>query len=342
MHALNRPDGNTLLGSIMVLAGPDLVARAELVRLHRGQILHEPDENVRQIYFPCDALVSMIYVMRSGASAEAAIVGNDGMVGVAPVLGGESMPYSAVVQCPGTALRLRSIDLLRVLEGQPAMRQIMLCYAQGLLTQMAQTAACSRHHSLSQQLCRWLLTGLDRLPRHEISMTQEGMSHLLGVRREGVTVAAGHLQDAGIIRYTRGRIRVLDRARLEQRSCECYHVVRDESERLQRVSQRLLNGNRPVRPRTDWLPADGQADRQIQARAGEARHEAWQGAERDLNATPVERREEERRDMSNRRSNNRMQVFLERRLVQRRQILDRRALASMERALRQGVVGMER
>jgi CRP-like cAMP-binding protein len=225
--------GNQLLSEILERTGSSLIPHLERVTLDRQQVIHEANYPIRHVYFPIDALVSLVYVMENGSSAEAAMVGNDGIVGVAPIMGSDSMPYGAVVQCPGEAFRLRASLLSREAGQLPALQHTLMRYTQSLLTQMAQNAACSRHHSLYQQLCRWLLLSIDRLPSPELPMTQEGISHMLGVRRESITVAAHQLQEAGIIRYSRGRIHVIDRAKLERSSCECYGVVRREVNRLQ-------------------------------------------------------------------------------------------------------------
>jgi CRP-like cAMP-binding protein len=195
-------------------------------------VVYESGAHLRYLYFPTTSIVSLLYVMESGASAEIAITGNEGLVGVALFMGGESTPSRAVVQSAGNAYRLKSSILKRefALFGQFA--HLALRYTQALITQMAQTAVCNRHHSVDQQLCRWLLLSLDRLPSNELKMTQELIANMLGVRREGVTEAAGKLQNARLIRYHRGRISVLNRAGLEARSCECYQVVKREFDRL--------------------------------------------------------------------------------------------------------------
>jgi CRP-like cAMP-binding protein len=184
------------------------------------------------VYFPTDAIVSLLYVMEDGASAEIAVVGHEGVVGIALFMGGESTPSRAVVQSAGHGFRLRSQLIKDEFERAGPVMHLLLRYTQALITQMAQTAVCNRHHSLDQQLCRWLLLSLDRLPGSELKMTQELIANMLGVRREGVTEAALRLQQAGLIRYSRGHITVLDRAGLEQRTCECYAVVKNEYERL--------------------------------------------------------------------------------------------------------------
>jgi CRP-like cAMP-binding protein len=204
----------------------------ERVQLPLGQVLYEPGATLKHIYFPINAIVSLLYVMEDGASAEIAVVGNEGLVGVSLFMGGGSTPSRAVVQSAGVGCRLKSeIMMAEFNKGGPVLH-ILLRYTQALLTQMAQTAVCNRHHSLDQQLCRWLLLSLDRLHSDELVMTQELISNMLGVRREGVTEGARKLQKAGLIRYSRGRITVLDRKGIEGRTCECYAVVKREYERL--------------------------------------------------------------------------------------------------------------
>lgn len=212
---------------------PDL----ELVWMPRGQVLHEPGDRLRHVYFPTTAIVSLIYSMQDGGTAEVATVGSEGMIGVALFMGGESMPGRAVVLGAGHACRLRAPVFSREIQrcgGRRggALNRQLLRYSQALLTQMAQTAVCNRRHSVAQQLCRWLLLMLDRSPSNELAMTQELIAGMLGVRREGITEAAGDLQAAGLIRYARGHIAVLDRAGLEERACECYEAIRKECDRL--------------------------------------------------------------------------------------------------------------
>ena len=197
-----------------------------------GEALYESGVKLDHVYFPTTSIVSLLYVMASGASAEIAIVGNDGLVGVALFMGGESTPSRAVVQSEGWAYRLNGQLLKEEFERGGAMQHLLLRYTQALLTQMAQTAVCNRHHSIDQQLCRWLLLRLDRLASDELTMTQELIANMLGVRREGVTEGALKLQQAGLIRYARGHISVLDRNGLQKRSCECYAVVKKEYDRL--------------------------------------------------------------------------------------------------------------
>jgi CRP-like cAMP-binding protein len=204
----------------------------EPVPMPLGSVLYESGATLEYAYFPENAIVSLLYVMKNGASSELAVVGRDGVIGVALILGGETMPNRAVVQSSGHGLRLARAAMIREFERGGIFSRLMLRYTQALMTQMVQTAACNRHHSLDQQLCRWLLLSLDRLPSAELHMTQELMANMLGVRREGVTEAAGKLQAAGLIAYSRGRIKVLDRPGLETRVCECYQVVKDEFDRL--------------------------------------------------------------------------------------------------------------
>ena len=197
-----------------------------------GEAIYESGGRLQHVYFPTTAIVSLLYVMEDGASAEIAIVGNEGVLGIALFMGGETTPSRAVVQSAGYGYRLRAQLLKDEFNRAGPMMHLLLRYTQALITQMAQTAVCNRHHSVEQQLCRWLLLSLDRLSTHELTMTQELIANMLGVRREGVTEAAGNLQRAGLIRYSRGRITVLDRPRLEQEVCECYKVVKKEFDRL--------------------------------------------------------------------------------------------------------------
>lgn len=204
----------------------------EPVNLSLGQVLHEAGGTLSHVYFPIDSIVSLLYVTESGASAEISVVGNEGLVGIAVFMGGESTTSRAIVQSAGKALRLPVNQLRDEFNRHGEMLHLLLRYTQALITQMAQTAVCNRHHSIDQQLCRWLLLSLDRLPDNQLVMTQELIANMLGVRREGVTEAAGKLHKLGVIEYRRGHITVLDRPRLEQLSCECYAVVKKESDRL--------------------------------------------------------------------------------------------------------------
>jgi CRP-like cAMP-binding protein len=204
----------------------------ERVEMPLGEVLYEARATLTHVYFPTTSIVSLLYVMENGASAEIAVVGNEGLVGISLFMGGESTPSRAVVQSAGHGLRLKAQLMKDEYDRAGPVLHLLLRYTQALITQMAQTAACNRHHTLDQQLCRWLLLSLDRLRANELAMTQELIANMLGVRREGVTEAALKLQQAGLISYTRGRITVLDRAGLEQRTCECYAVVKREYDRL--------------------------------------------------------------------------------------------------------------
>jgi CRP-like cAMP-binding protein len=228
----HRPVQNHLLGALTTPEQERLFPQLELVTMPLGKVLYESGSQLGHVYFPATCIVSLLYVMEDGASAEIAVVGNEGLVGVALFMGGETTPSRAVVQSAGFAYRLAGAQMKQEFNRSGSMQHLMLRYTQALLTQMAQTAVCNRHHSVDQQLCRWLLLSLDRLPSNELAMTQELIANMLGVRREGVTEAAGNLQNAGLIRYSRGRITVLDRDKLEQRVCECYAVVRKEFDRL--------------------------------------------------------------------------------------------------------------
>ena len=197
-----------------------------------GKALYESGDTLRHIYFPTDSIVSLLYVLKDGDSAEIAVVGNDGAIGVALFMGGETTTNRAIVQSAGVAYQLTRARLKEEFERHGELLQVLLRYTQALITQMAQTAVCNRHHSVEQQLCRWLLLSLDRLPSNKVTMTQELIANMLGVRREGVTEAAGRLQKLGVINYRRGRIDVLNRPRLERLSCECYAVVKKETDRL--------------------------------------------------------------------------------------------------------------
>jgi CRP-like cAMP-binding protein len=226
------PAQNRILAALPAAECERVYPLLELVQMPLGKVLYESGSRLDHVYFPANAIVSLLYVMADGASAEIAVVGNDGMVGVALFMGGETTPSRAVVQSAGVAFRLAGKALKEEFRRGGRMQNLLLRYTQALLTQMAQTAVCNRHHSVDQQLCRWLLLSLDRLASNELKMTQELISNMLGVRREGVTEAAGKLQAAGIIRYSRGHIVVLDRPALEAQACECYAVVRQECERL--------------------------------------------------------------------------------------------------------------
>jgi CRP-like cAMP-binding protein len=232
MSSLHSPNQNHLLAALPAEEFERLSPHLELVPMPLGEMLYEPGGQLQHAYFPTTAVVSLHYVMESGASAETAGVGNEGVVGISLFMGGDTTPSSAVVQTAGRAYRLESRLLKQEFDRGGLMQHLMLRYTQALLTQMAQTAACNRHHSVEQQLCRWLLLTLDRLPTNELVMTQELVASMLGVRREGITEAAGKLQHAGFIRYRRGHISVLHRSGLETRVCECYAVVKKELSRL--------------------------------------------------------------------------------------------------------------
>jgi CRP-like cAMP-binding protein len=232
MPAAHDPRQNNLLAALPATDFERLQPHLALVPLPLGEALYESGIELRHVYFPTDSIVSLLYVMSDGASAEIAVVGNDGVIGVSLFMGGETTPSRAVVQSAGYAYRLTGQLLKEEFLRAGAMQHLLLRYTQALLTQMAQTAVCNRHHSLDQQLCRWLLLSLDRLASNKLVMTQELIANMLGVRREGVTEAAGNLQLAGLIHYSRGHITVLDRAGLEARTCECYAVVKTECDRL--------------------------------------------------------------------------------------------------------------
>ena len=226
------PRQNNLLESLPREEYLRTLPNLELVTMSLGHSLYEPGMQMRHVYFPTDAIVSLLCVMENGASAEIAVVGKEGIVGVSLFMGGETTPSRAVVQSAGHAYRLRGQILKDEFYRAGPMQRLLLRYTQALLTQMAQTAVCNRHHTLDQQFCRWLLLSLDRLGSNELIMTQELIANMLGVRREGVTEAAGNVQKSGLIRYHRGHITILDRKRLEDRACECYQVVKKEYDRL--------------------------------------------------------------------------------------------------------------
>jgi CRP-like cAMP-binding protein len=226
------PRDNQLLAALPAQEFERWHPHLEAVTLSLGQVLYESGDAMRYVYFPTTAIVSLLYVMEDGASAEIAVVGLEGMVGVSLFMGGESTPSRAVVQSAGQGFQLRAQVMKDEFNRAGPVLHLLLRYTQALITQMAQTAVCNRHHSLHQQLCRWLLLSLDRLRGNELVMTQDLIANMLGVRREGVTEGALRLQKAGIIRYARGRITVLDRAGLEQATCECYAVVKKEYDRL--------------------------------------------------------------------------------------------------------------
>lgn len=228
----HHPLQNHLLAALPAEVYQRLLPHLEYSELPLGKVLYESGDTLRYVYFPIDCIVSLLYVMQDGASAEISVVGNEGLIGVALFMGGESTTSRALVQSAGHAYRLKGNLLKTEFNLHGDMLHLVLRYTQALLTQMAQTAVCNRHHTIDQQLCRWLLLSLDRLAGDQLSMTQELISNMLGVRREGVTDAAGKLQKLGVIEYSRGHITVLDRPKLEQLCCECYAVVKAETDRL--------------------------------------------------------------------------------------------------------------
>jgi CRP-like cAMP-binding protein len=223
---------NQLLAALPDAEWARWMPQLEAVEMPLGKVLYEPGSLLTHVYFPTTSIVSMLYVMEDGGSAEIAVVGFEGIVGISLFMGGESTPSRAVVQSAGQAYRLKANVMLQEFNRAGPVLHLLLRYTQALITQMSQTAVCNRHHSLDQQLCRWLLLSLDRLHTNELRMTQELIANMLGVRREGVTEAAGRMQKAGLIKYQRGRITVLDREGLELRTCECYGVVKKEYDRL--------------------------------------------------------------------------------------------------------------
>ncbi|MGI4839976.1 MAG: Crp/Fnr family transcriptional regulator [Janthinobacterium lividum] len=232
------PTGNHLLAALTHEELARLAPHLEVVPLTLGEVLYEPGDTLRHVYFPTNCIVSLLHVTESGASAEIAVVGNEGLIGIALFMGGESTSSRAVVQSAGSALRLPGQKLKDEFNRHGDLLLLMLRYTQTLITQMSQTALCNRHHSIDQQLCRWLLLSLDRLPGNQLTMTQELIANMLGVRREGVTEAAGKLQRQSVIEYSRGHIKVLDRPQLERLSCECYSVVKTETDRLLHYTRR--------------------------------------------------------------------------------------------------------
>ena len=226
------PHRNHLLNALPAEDYQRLAPHLEHVELDLGDVLYEPGGRMRYVYFPTTAIVSLLYVMENGASAEIAIVGNEGILGISLFMGGESTPSRAVVQSAGFGYRVKAPLLKEEFGRFGTLMHLLLRYTQALITQMSQTAVCNRHHTVDQQLCRWLLLSLDRLDSNELAMTQELIANMLGVRREGVTEAAGKLQAAGLVSYRRGKITVLDRPGVEARSCECYQVVKKEFDRL--------------------------------------------------------------------------------------------------------------
>ena len=232
MQEQMEPRQNQLLAALPTSLYQSLLLHMELVKMPLGKVLYESGDIMSYVFFPVDCIVSLLYVMQNGASAEISVIGKEGIVGISLFMGGESTPSRAIVQSAGHAFRLSSQRFKKAFEEHPEMLHLMLRYTQSLITQMAQTAVCNRHHSIDQQLCRWLLLSLDRLPSNRLVMTQELIANMLGVRREGVTEAAGKLQKLGVIAYSRGNIAVLDRPKLEALCCECYAVVKRETDRL--------------------------------------------------------------------------------------------------------------
>ena len=235
MAGIGFPQQNNILDALPQAERERIYPHLKPVTLPLGKVLYESGDLLRHVYFPIDCIVSLLYVLENGASAEICVVGNDGVIGVALFMGGETTTSRAIVQSAGVAYRLTGRRLKQEFERQGETMHILLRYTQALITQMAQTAVCNRHHTVDQQLARWLLLSLDRLPANKLAMTQELIANMLGVRREGVTDAAGKLQRLGVITYSRGLITVLDRPRLEQLSCECYSVVKKETDRLTRA-----------------------------------------------------------------------------------------------------------
>ncbi|MGB4813088.1 MAG: Crp/Fnr family transcriptional regulator [Methylophilaceae bacterium] len=228
----NNPHHNHLLNALLGVDYDRLSPHLELVEMPLGEVLYESGGTLKYVYFPTTAIVSLLYVLENGSSAEIAIVGNEGILGISIFMGGNTTPSRAVVQSAGYGYRMKVQLIKDEFNRAGPMMRLLLRYTQALITQMSQTAVCNRHHSVEQQLCRWLLLSLDRLSGHQLNMTQELIANMLGVRREGVTEAAGKLQQEGLIKYSRGRIIVLDRPALEQRACECYQVVKSEFDRL--------------------------------------------------------------------------------------------------------------
>src|ERR1700690_3614163 len=231
MHGDHAPQQNHLLWALSPAEHERLSPHLEPISLRLGNVLYESGDTLRYVYFPTNCIVSLLYVMEDGASAEISVVGNEGLVGGALFMGGETTPSRAIIQSAGNAYRLPGQRLKDEFHRHGALQILLLRYTQALLTQMAQTAVCNRHHSVDQQLCRWLLLSLDRLDINQLTMTQELIANMLGVRREGVAESAGKLQKLGVIRYSRGQITVLDRPKLEALCCECYAVVKKETDR---------------------------------------------------------------------------------------------------------------
>jgi CRP-like cAMP-binding protein len=226
------PHQNHLLDALLTTEYDRLFPDLKLVTMHLGQVLYESGQNLEYVYFPITCIISILYVMENGESAEIAIVGNEGILGISLFMGGETTTSRAIVQCAGVAYRLKGAYLKKEFDRAGPVQRLLLLYTQTLITQMTQTAACNRHHTLEQQLCRWLLLSFDRLASDKMGMTKQLIANMLGVRIEGATEAAGKLEKAGIIQYSLGHITVIDRAKLESRSCECYEVVKKEFDRL--------------------------------------------------------------------------------------------------------------
>ncbi|MDO6477933.1 Crp/Fnr family transcriptional regulator [Alteromonas sp. 1_MG-2023] len=229
---MTHPTENTLLNTLPDETKQRLFPQIRLVELPLGEVIYDAGQNVSMVYFPTDSIISLLSTMADGSSAEISVVGNEGLVGIAVFMGGESTPNCAIVQSAGVAYRLPAAALCSEFNNNQTVRMLLLRYTQALIAQMAQTAVCNRHHSIDQQLCRWLLLSLDRLSTNKLTMTQELIANMLGVRREGVTEAAGKLQKLGVITYRRGHITVTNREKLEALCCECYAVVKSETDRL--------------------------------------------------------------------------------------------------------------
>jgi CRP-like cAMP-binding protein len=230
--SLVKPTDNELLAAFSRLVQKHLFPHLELCTLEMGKVLYEPGDAMRYVYFPTDCIIALVYEMEDGASAEISVVGLEGILGIAAFMGGESTSSRAIVLHAGHCFRLQAQHLQHEFNNDSGARMILLRYTQSLIAQMGQTAVCNRHHTIDQQLCRWLLLSLDRLPSDSITMTQELIANMLGVRRESVTEAAGKLQHRGVIRYQRGRITIIDRPQLEELCCECYAVVKKVTNRL--------------------------------------------------------------------------------------------------------------
>jgi CRP-like cAMP-binding protein len=243
----HSPTHNDLINALSPEVQQRILPHLELVAMPLGKVLYESGDVLRYVYFPIDCIVSMLYVMENGSSAEISVVGHDGLIGIALFMGGESTTSRAIVQSAGWGYRLLGQRMKDEFNRHGELLHLMLRYSQALITQMAQTAVCNRHHSIDQQLCRWLLLSLDRLKDNHLVMTQELIANMLGVRREGVTEAAGRLHKQGVIDYSRGHIIVTNRPKLKTLSCECYAVVKTETDRLLQFSN--LTGDNSKKPR---------------------------------------------------------------------------------------------